>query len=180
MRRLLIISAIAVTALALPASGNVEQENKRLDQLRRQIIDEVVDTAKLEQAKEAIAQARQQYDALRTAATTEVREETRYRRLLSEEQRLKEELQAIYHKYRYGIPPKDVTGPLSQEILDIRIQRTALIEAALHREAEFAAAWDDLQIAGRIYIEQVRWVPWQVRNDPRFRRALRAAGRPVR
>ncbi len=159
---------------------SVREEDRSLRELRLQIIDEIVNRAELEKARHAIAAARNQYDELRSVAVTEAREQTRHRQLLAQEQALKARLRAIYHEYRYGIPPKDVTTPLAETILEVRMERTSLITAALQRDAEIIEAWQDLELAGRIYTDQIRWIPWQVRSDPRFRKALRAAGRPVR
>jgi len=173
--------ALAITLAATPALAKPPTAaEERLIEVRKVVEHELTQRPEFQEARREAREARLAFSAARGAVLERVRDTTEYRRLLAEERAVRRELRALYHRYRHGIAPRDEARDFSDRILALSNRRSALEAEAIEADDAAVAAREDLVAAGRDYADERRWLALLIRDDPRFRAAMKAAGEPVR
>ncbi len=153
-------------------TASANDPRRELLRIRLTIERELRNSPDMLDALKNVADARLEYGEHRKIALSRLEMDSDYRRARVEADEVQAKLDAVYHQYRYGVAPQNVTHPLARQILDLRgvmsnREHEALIQDIATQETR--AIFLD---AARAVIELRRRIPQAIRNDPRFRHAL--------
>ncbi len=167
--RIALIACVLCLALPAAASANVSARNELL-RIRDQIENELRNSPEMRRAVLDARDARREYVLARRAATAALEKDSDYLASRLESDQLQEELDAIYHRYRYGVAPIERTHPLAKRILAIRSEATEMRAEAMIQHVATQETRARFVEAGRRLAALRRSIPDAIRRDPRFQR----------
>lgn len=166
------LGCLLLVIYSLPGQASAQSARSELHRVRQQIQQELRSRPEVMQARQAWTDAVQQYNALRKAVVAQLNRDAEYLRIRAEMWKLEDELTALAHQYRYGIPPADRVFALATAILELQKQLSAIEDAVISQHHELLAAREAYE-AARARLAQVnRDLRERLRNDPRFQGAL--------